>query len=109
PPKRFARPRARGRRRGCPRTVRQRSPGPAPATVRRPWPGHRWLAASAPRPPRRAYGRRMVLAFGGPGSGIYRLLFALHILAIVVAFTPAAAHSLQLAQSKASPSRREMA
>lgn len=50
----------------------------------------------------------MVLALGGPGSHIYRLVLLLHVLAFIVAFAPAAAHSLQLAQSKGSPARREL-
>jgi hypothetical protein len=42
----------------------------------------------------------MLLAFGGLGSGVYRLLFLLHIVALLVAFAPAVAHPLQAAQAK---------
>src|SRR3954469_21054664 len=40
-----------------------------------------------------------VLAFGGIGSGVYRVLLLLHIVSIVAAFAPAFAHPFLVAQS----------
>ncbi len=50
----------------------------------------------------------MVVAFGGPGSAVYRVLFLLHILSLVVAFAPMVSHTLLLAQTRRSPLRREL-
>jgi uncharacterized membrane protein len=42
-----------------------------------------------------------VLAFGGTNSGIYKVFFLLHIIAIVAAFAPAFAHPILERQSRA--------
>lgn len=47
----------------------------------------------------------MIVAVGGPGSSLYKFIYLLHILTIIVAFAPAAAHPLLVAQSTGSPAR----
>jgi uncharacterized membrane protein len=42
-----------------------------------------------------------VLAFGGPQSGVYRVLLLLHIVSIVAAFAPAFAHPFLVRQGDA--------